>query len=113
MHRLEFIPLENTKTTPEVTFNTYAFKVFDRDANYDLIEALAENNDVDINDSSIIFASSTCYSDNLMKVIKEKCEKKSRQFLTLFCSNKKKSSDDRKKKPNTPKNSKKRKYSIL
>ena len=50
MHRLEFIPLENTKTTPEVTFNTYAFKVFDRDANYDLIEALAENNDVDIND---------------------------------------------------------------
>ena len=36
-----------------------------------------ENNDInniDINNSSIIFTCSTCFPDNLMEVIKNKCE---------------------------------------
>ena len=49
MKRLEFIPLENTKDTPEVTFNTYAIADKYNDAT-NVVEALAKSNDVDIND---------------------------------------------------------------
>ena len=48
MHKLEFIPLENTKATPEVTFNTFAYQHGNDTGN--LVEALAESNDIDIND---------------------------------------------------------------
>lgn len=48
MHKLEFIPLENTKATPEVTFNTFAI-TDDTDAT-NVVKALAKSNDVDIED---------------------------------------------------------------
>ena len=49
MHKLEFIPIENTKATPEVTFNTFAIANEYNDAT-NVVEALAKSNDVDIND---------------------------------------------------------------
>ncbi len=48
MHRLEFIPLENTKATPEVTFNTFAIAYYTDATN--VLKALAKSNDVDIED---------------------------------------------------------------
>ena len=48
MHKLEFIPLENTKATPEVTFNTFA--IADDTDTTNVVKALAESNDVDIDD---------------------------------------------------------------
>ena len=48
MHKLEFIPLENTKATPEVTFNTFA--IADDTDTTNVVKALAKSNDVDIDD---------------------------------------------------------------
>ena len=48
MHKLEFIPLENTKATPEVTFNTFA--IADDTDTTNVVKALAKSNDVDIED---------------------------------------------------------------
>ena len=58
MHRLEFIPLENTQATPEVTFNTYAYQKGNDTGN--LIEALAKSNDVDLNDYEKVIIYESC-----------------------------------------------------
>ena len=58
MHRLEFIPLENTQATPEVTFKTYAYQKGNDTGN--LIEALAKSNDVDLNDYEKVIIYESC-----------------------------------------------------
>ena len=59
MHRLEFIPLENTQATPEVTFNTYAIANEYNDATH-VVEALAKSNDVDLNDYEKVIIYESC-----------------------------------------------------